>query len=227
MPYAITSAERDAIIEQLRRDAVLRPIVDLLPFPEERVHLREVYPSLLRAIVGQQVSTLAAAAIYRRFLALFGLDPTDPLARPAPEVLAKADLDELRSAGLSRGKALYVQAMGQYFADHPDAEARFRKTEDDEAVIAELTSVKGVGRWTAEMMMIFAMGRQDLLPLDDLAIYQSMIELYGLDPTAKPRALKAEMAAIAERWRPYRSIACLYLYSWRHHLRGRGGEPVV
>ena len=218
MPYPISPAQRDAIRGHLRRDPVLRPLVDGLEFPEERVHLSEVYPALLRAIVGQQVSTLAAAAIYRRFLATFGLDPADPLARPAPEVLAKADPDDLRRAGLSRAKAAYVVALATYFAERPDAEVRLA-TEDDESVIAELTSIKGVGRWTAEMMLLFALGRQDLLPLDDLALYQSMIELYGLDPTAKPRALKAEMTTIAEPWRPYRSVACLYLYAWRHERR--------
>lgn len=216
MSYPITSSERDAIVAHLRLDAGLRPLVDALPFPEDRVHLRELYPSLLRAIVGQQVSTKAAAAIYRRFLGEFGLDPDDPYTCPTPQVLAKADHDRLRSTGLSHGKATYVKAVATFFVEHPDAESRFRKTADDEAIITELTRVKGIGRWTAEMMMIFAMGRMDLLPLDDLAIYQSMIEHYALDPTAKPRALKAEMTAIAETWRPYRSVACLYLYAWRN-----------
>ncbi len=223
MPYTLAPAERDTIITHLRRDPILRPIVDELPFPEDRVHLSEVYPALLRAVVGQQVSTKAAAAIYRRFLRLFDLDADDPLARPAPEVLAKADPLDLRSAGLSRGKAVYLQALAEYFLAHPDAESRLRAM-SDEAAVAELTTIKGVGRWTAEMTLIFAMGRQDLLPLDDLAIYQSIVELYGLDPTAKPRQLKPAMAAIAEHWRPYRSVACLYLYGWRNHLRRGGGN---
>ena len=211
----------DAVIAHLRRDPVLRPIVEAQAFPEERIHLSEVYPALLRAIVGQQVSTAAAASIYRRFLTGFGLDPDDPLARPAPAVLAKADPEDLRAYGLSRAKASYVVALAQYFRDRPTAEADLRAL-DDEAAVAELTSIRGVGRWTAEMMLIFAMGREDLLPLDDLAIYQSISELYGLDPTAKKRQLKAEMTAIAERWRPYRSLACLYLYGYRHRTRGTG-----
>ena len=213
--------DRDAVIGHLRRDPVLRPIVEAQAFPEERVHLSEVYPALLRAIVGQQVSTAAAASIYRRFLAGFDLDPNDPLARPAPHVLAKADPDDLRACGLSRAKATYVIALAAYFDARPDAETDLRAL-DDEAAIAELTGIRGVGRWTAEMMLIFAMGREDLLPLDDLAIFQSMIELYGLDPTAKKRTLKAEMTAIAEAWRPYRSWACLYLYGYRHRPRGSG-----
>ena len=217
----ISPAQRDAITAHLRREPTMRGLVDAQPFPEERIYLREVYASLLRAIVGQQVSTKAAAAIYRRFLHSFALDPDDPLARPAPEVLAKADPDDLRATGLSRSKATYVRTLAQYFVDHPGAEETLRGM-DDETAIAELTSIKGVGRWTAEMMLIFAMGRQDLLPLDDLAIYQSIVELYDLDPTAKPRQLKPQMTAIAEAWRPYRSLACLYLYGWRHQTRGSG-----
>ncbi len=223
MPYTLTPAQRDTIIAHLRQDAVLRPIVDELSFPEDRIHLSEVYPALLRAVVGQQVSTKAAAAIYRRFLELFDLDPGDPLAKPAPRVLAKADLLDLRNAGLSRSKAVYLQALAEYFLANPKAETKLRAMSDEDA-ITELTAIKGVGRWTAEMMLIFAMGRQDLLPLDDLAIYQSIVELYGLDPTAKPRQLKPEMTAIAEAWRPYRSIACLYLYGWRNSLRKGGGN---
>ena len=211
----------DSPLDTLRADAVLRPLVTDLPSPAPRIHLSEVYPSLLRAIVGQQVSTKAAAAIYRRFLAGFDLDPDDPLAVPAPRVLAKADPDFLRGLGLSRGKASYVIALAEYFEAHPNAEADLRAMSDEE-VAAELTSIRGVGKWTAEMMMIFAMGRPDLLPLDDLAIYQSMIELYGLDPTAGKRQLKAEMTAIAEAWRPHRSLACLYLYAYRHATRGQG-----
>lgn len=213
--------DRDAVIAHLRRDPVLRPLVEAQAFPEERIHLSEVYPALLRAIVGQQVSTAAAASIYRRFLGGFGLDADDPLARPAPAVLAKADPDDLRAVGLSRAKATYVIALAEYFEARPAAEAELRGM-DDEAAVAELTSIRGVGRWTAEMMLIFAMGREDLLPLDDLAIYQSVIELYGLDPAAKRRRLRAEMTAIAEAWRPYRSLACLYLYGYRHRTRGSG-----
>lgn len=208
-------------LTHLRRDPVLRPLLDALASPEPRVQLSEVYPSLLRAIVGQQVSTKAADAIYRRFLVGFDLDPADPLARPTPSVLAKADPNYLRTLGLSRGKASYVIALAEYFRERPNAEADFRALSDG-AVVAELTSIRGVGHWTAEMMMLFAMGRPDLLPLDDLAIYQSMIELYGLDPTAKKRRLKAEMTAIAEAWRPHRSLACLYLYAYRHSTRASG-----
>ena len=208
-------------LQVLRRDPILRPLLTRLPSPEPRIHLSEVYPSLLRAIVGQQVSTKAAATIYRRFLTGFGLDPDDPLAVPAPPVLAKAEPDFLRTLGLSRGKASYVIALAEYFVAHPNAEEELRAMTDAE-VVAALTSIRGVGQWTAEMMMLFAMGRPDLLPLDDLAIYQSMIELYGLDPTARKRQLRAEMTAIAEAWRPHRSLACLYLYAYRHDTRGQG-----
>jgi len=225
MPYNLTPAQKDAVRATLSKDAVLRPLIGELPFPEERVQLREVYPSLLRSIVGQQVSTKAAAAIYKRFLSVFSLDGEDETVAPDPEVLAKADPDELRAAGLSWSKVSYVIAMAAYFVAHPDSEARFREMED-EAVIDELVSIKGVGRWTAEMMLIFAMGRPDLLPLDDLAIFQTIMELYKLNPDAKKRDLKKQMTEIAASWRPYRSIACLYLYSWRHQAKQKGGATL-
>lgn len=225
MSYNLTSRQKDTVRATLSKDAVLRPLIDALPFPEERIQLREVYPSLLRSIVGQQVSTKAAAAIYKRFLGVFGLDGEDDTVAPSPEVLAKAAPDELRAAGLSWSKVSYVIAMAEYFVAYPEAEKSFRKM-DDEAVIAALVSIKGVGRWTAEMMLIFALGRTDLLPLDDLAIYQSMIELYGLNPDAKKRDLKKQMTMLAEAWRPYRSIACLYLYSWRHVAKQKGGATL-
>jgi DNA-3-methyladenine glycosylase II len=225
MSYNLSPAEKDTVRATLRKDAVLRPLIDELPFPEERIQLREIYPSLLRSIVGQQVSTKAAAAIYRRFLMVFGLDGDDDTVAPTPKVLAKADPDELRAAGLSWSKVSYVIAMAEYFVAHPKAEKSLQKM-DDEEVIKELVSIKGVGRWTAEMMLIFAMGRTDLLPLDDLAIYQSIMELYELNPDAKKRELKKEMTELAEAWRPYRSIACLYLYSWRHVAKQKGGATL-
>lgn len=208
----------DAIRAHLRRDAVLRPLIDELPYPDKRVHLSEVYPALLRSVVGQQVSTRAAAAIYGRFLELFDLPADDRTASPAPEVLAKADREALRGVGLSYSKADYVRNVATYFVEHPGAEGRLASLSDEDA-IAELTSIKGIGRWTAEMMLLFALGRPDLLPLDDLAVYQSMIELYELPPDDPKRVLKARMTAIAEAWRPYRSHACLYLYAWRNSRR--------
>ena len=232
MGYDITPTQRDAILEHLRKDATLRPIIDRLPFPEERVQLSDPYPALLRSIIGQQVSIAAAASIYRKFLALFGLEPDGISAAPPPEVLAKAeagkdkhDAGTLRSAGLSNAKAVYVKEIARYFLEHPDASERLRAMPDEDAK-AELVQIKGVGEWTAEMMLMFALGRMDLLPLDDLAIYQTMIELYDLPPDDSKRALKKQMREIAEAWRPYRSVACLYLYSYRRESRGLGGFTV-
>ena len=199
----------------LRRDAVLRPLIDELPFPEQRPQLSEIYPALLRSIVGQQVSTAAAASIYRRFLELFDCDPQDPYACPRPEQVTAADQDDLRGAGLSRAKANYVRAVATYFAERPHAEQHLRAL-DDEAAVAELTAIKGVGRWTAEMMLLFALGRPDVLPLDDLAVRQSILQRYALDPDQRPAALRKQMMQLAEAWRPYRSYACLYLYAWRN-----------
>lgn len=225
MPYAISPAQRDAIREHLRLDPVLRPLVDAYPMPEERVRLGHVYSALLRAVVGQQVSVQAAASIYRRFLGLFDLAPDGLSAAPAPAVLAEADPETLRTAGLSGAKARYVVSLAEYFRDRPTAEADLRDL-DDEAAITELTSIRGVGRWTAEMTLMFALGRTDLLPLDDLAVSQTITELYAL-AAETPRALKAQQRAVAEAWRPYRSVACLYLYSHRRRLRYGGRDEAT
>ena len=212
--------ELDKIRQHLRRDPVLRPLVDELPYPDRRVHLSELYPALLRSIVGQQVSTKAAAAIYGRFLSSFDLDPADPLAVPSPRVLAKAPTEQLRQAGLSGSKANYVRNLAEYFVNHPTAHNDLVKL-SDEALIKELCQIKGIGQWTVEMMLIFTLGRPDVLPLDDLAIYQSILELYDLPADTTKRKLKAQMTDLAEAWRPYRSHACLYLYAWRNQLRGK------
>ncbi len=231
MGYDLTSAERAAIRGHLRRDPVLRPLVDGYAFPDERIRPSRVYPTLLRAIVGQQVSIHAAATIWRRFLALFGLEPaaagpaTDShavAASPPPAVLAKATGEALRGAGLSRAKADYVRAVADYFLDGGDRETAIERMSDEEA-IAELTGIRGVGRWTAEMTLLFSLGRRDLLPLDDLAISQTIAELYDLAETG--RALKAKQRELAEAWRPYRSVACLYLYT--HRRANRSAPPAL
>lgn len=159
------------------------------------------YESLFRAILYQQLAGPAARAIERRVLALFG-------GRiPTPRELLDADEAALRAAGLSGQKVGYIKDLALKFATgaiRPD----LASLPDDE-VIREVTSIRGIGRWTAEMLLMFCFGRPDVFPADDLGLRKAVQRLRGLPKTPTP----AEALAIAERWRPYRSVATWYL--WR------------
>lgn len=162
----------------------------------------EAYGALLRAIVGQQLSTKAARTIYERLIGLFGD------RAPEPEELLAVDEDELRSVGLSRAKANYLRSLAQHVVDGELELDRLRELEDEE-VIAQLTAVKGLGVWTAHMFLLFHLGRPDVLPVGDLGVRRGAQLAYGLDELPDAAAL----TAIADPWRPHRSLASLYL--WR------------
>ncbi|MBI2723677.1 MAG: DNA-3-methyladenine glycosylase 2 family protein [Chloroflexi bacterium] len=160
------------------------------------------YQALLRAILYQQLAGAAAAAIERRFLALFN----DRI--PDPHELATVTDEQLRAAGLSRQKAGYIRSLARNFESGNLSDRRIRRS-NDEDVIAEVTQIKGIGRWTADMLLIFCLGRPDILPVGDLGVQNAMRLAYDLPALPQP----AEMQAIAEPWRPYRSAATCYL--WR------------
>ncbi|HYP48223.1 MAG TPA: DNA-3-methyladenine glycosylase [Thermoleophilaceae bacterium] len=162
----------------------------------------DAYGALLRSIVGQQVSTHAAKAIYGRILDLYG-DRT-----PTPSEILATDAQALRDAGLSRMKVAYLGDLAQKIED---GELRLNLLGElpDEEVAAQLTQVKGLGQWTADMFLLFHLGRPDVLPVGDLGIRRAAQVEYGLEEL--PSA--AELRQIAEPWRPCRSLACLYL--WR------------
>jgi len=162
------------------------------------------FMSLLRALVSQQLSVKAAATIFSRVLALF---PEDE-GCPRPEAILQVPLETLRAAGLSRQKASYLHDLsarvvaGTLRLDELDALS-------DEDVMTALTAVKGVGRWTAEMILIFQLRRPDLLPVDDVGILRSIQNVYGL----RGRPTEKQVLRMGERWRPYRSIASWYLWA--------------
>jgi DNA-3-methyladenine glycosylase II len=163
----------------------------------------EHYGALVRSIVGQQLSTKAAASIYRRLLDRFdGRDPT-------PEQVLADDPEELRAAaGLSRAKTQYLRSLAEHVLDG-SLELDKLDLLNDEAVITELTAVKGIGLWSAQMFLMFHLQRPDVLAVGDLGIRKSMMLAYGLPELPAPAA----MEQIAERWRPHRTLACRYL--WR------------
>lgn len=196
------------IVQHLSRDSVLRPVLESTTLPAIEADRKDVYPNLIRAIVSQQLSVKAAATIHRRFLELF------PERRPEPGLVLDMRIDTLRSAGLSRRKAGYVQNIARYFSNKQLLNRNWTGF-DDESILQELTQIKGVGRWTAEMVLIFTLRRSDVFPVDDLGIRRMMIELYKVDKQLPKRRLYRELTQIAEAWRPYRSYACRYLWRWK------------
>ncbi len=160
--------------------------------------------SLLRALVSQQLSVKAAATIFSRLLALF---PGDD-ACPSPEAILQVRLETLRGVGLSRQKASYLHDLS---ARVVAGTLRLDELDElsDEQVMAALTAVKGVGRWTAEMILIFELRRPDVLPVDDVGVLRSIQNVYGL----RRRPSEKQVLRIGERWRPYRSIASWYLWA--------------
>jgi DNA-3-methyladenine glycosylase II len=197
LPYDAEAARRHL----LTSDDVMRDIVQRVgPFSMQA--RGRPYQSLLRAILYQQLAGAAASAIERRFLAIFD-------GRiPDPDELAGVPDDALRAAGVSRQKASYMRSLGEHFASGELSDRRILRASDDEAV-EQVTRIKGIGRWTADMLLMFCLGRPDVLPVGDLGVQNSMRIAYSLAALPTP----AEMVAIAEAWRPYRSAGSWYL--WR------------
>lgn len=159
--------------------------------------------ALVRALVSQQLSVKAAETIFRRFLALF---PGDGF--PAPSDILAVHPDRLREVGLSRPKGRYLRDLCERLEAGLLPLERLGSMPDEE-VVRLLTAVKGIGQWTAEMILIFQLGRPDVLPLDDVGLLRAIQRAYRL--RARPAPVKVEK--IAEAWRPYRSVACWYLWA--------------
>lgn len=190
-----------------RSDPVMKAIIERIP--DKQLDRTEVerpddhYGALLRSITGQQLSVKAAFAIYNRVLAFFGGKV------PTPEQILAADPEELKQAGgLSRAKTSYLRSLAEHVVS---GELELHKLNDlpDDEVIAELTAVKGLGLWTAQMFLMFHLGREDVMPTGDLGIRRAVMIEYGLDELPGPD----ELIAIAEPWRPHRTLACLYLWA--------------
>jgi len=206
-----------------RRDPRLRAVIRRVgPYQLHWAQREDRFTALSEAIVHQQVSMAAGGTIFRRLLALAGRPAaSDPEARDREEVAAtgsrrvlepsrvlRASAEELRAAGLSRQKASYLADLARRTEDGELPLDRLDRM-DDERVIEELTRVKGIGRWSAEMFLIFRLGRLDVLPVDDLGLRKNAQRLYGL--RSLPAA--ARLRRLGELWRPYRSMATWYL--WR------------
>lgn len=203
--------------EHLRRsDPVLRGVIDgiardgnqpMLPpdptLPPDPNMPTDRYDGLVRAIVSQNISNSASRSIYRRLADHFGGDP------PTPREILEDDPDRLReAAGLSRAKTASLRSLAEHI-DSGQLDLERLPELPDEEVVARLVEVKGIGAWTAAIFLMFHLNRPDVLPVGDLGLRHAVAKAYGLSGPARP----AELERIAEPWRPYRTLACLYL--WR------------
>ena len=195
-------------MNKMFNDPIMQKLSERYPAPQFEDRSDNLMQSLIRSVVGQQLSVKAADTIYGRFFELFKTKPF-----PTAEEILNMEDEKIRAAGLSYAKIGYIKSVANAFvSDLIDVE-KIRKQSDDE-VIAELIQIKGIGRWSAEMILIFTLQRPDIFSLDDLGVRNAITKLYGITD-------KKEMVKLSETWKPHRSAACWYL--WRSLSR----SPII
>lgn len=162
---------------------------------------------LIGSIMSQQLSVKVATVIYERFLALYNGK------EPSPQQILDTPAPTLRAIGLSNAKVSYVHNVARFAVEEQLRDQKLAKMTDEE-VIKYLTQIKGVGRWTVEMLLMFYLGREDVFAIDDWGLQQAMIKIYKLDNTDK-KAFREKLLKISGKWSPYRTYACRYLWAWK------------
>jgi DNA-3-methyladenine glycosylase II len=162
---------------------------------------------LMASIISQQLSTKVAAIIFDRFVALY------PAKKPTLQKVLDTPEETLRGIGISYAKINYIYAVANFCLEHKITDKKIQEL-SNEAIVELLTQIKGVGKWTVEMLLMFSLGREDVFAVDDLGIQQAMTKLYNLDPTHK-KQLKIDMLERSKAWSPYRTYACLHLWRWK------------
>jgi DNA-3-methyladenine glycosylase II len=191
--------------KHLAKDKVLASI---LKKDSHTLSLQKNIPlKLMGSIISQQLSTKVAAIIFERFVALY------PAKKPAIQKVLDTPEETLRGIGISYAKIKYIYAVANFCLEHKITDKKLQLL-SNEAIIELLTQIKGVGKWTVEMLLMFSLGREDVFAVDDLGIQQAMTKLYHLDPTNK-KQLKIDMLERSKVWSPYRTYACLHLWRWK------------
>jgi DNA-3-methyladenine glycosylase II len=202
----LTLAGRKAVAALREADPVMARLVEehatVVRRDLRREPLGDAYGALLRSIVGQQLSTKAASTIYGRMIEIFGGHA------PTPRQLLAADPEEIRAAGLSRPKIAYLRDLAQHVEDGTLELDRLDELPDEE-VSAQLTAIKGLGQWTADMFLMFHLRRPDVLPVGDQGIRRAVQVQYRMRKLPDPKRLEK----VARPWRPHRTLACLFLWS--------------
>jgi DNA-3-methyladenine glycosylase II len=204
-PVPATQADKpeywdDALVQLVKRDRILKKIIPR--FPDIWLTTRgNPFITLARSICGQQISVKAAESVWQRVLLECG-------KRPTPASVQKAGLERLRAAGLSARKAEYILDLSTHFSDKLVQPAKWARMPDEE-IIEELTAIRGIGRWTAEMFLIFNLQRPDVLPLDDVGLLNAIsLHYFSGEPVSR-----FEAREVAQGWQPFRTVATWYL--WR------------
>ena len=197
-------------ISHLSKDKRLKKLLDIHgPFQLKKE--KDLCNYLCASILSQQLSTKVAKVIHNRFLDLFGG------RSPNPDEIIGASPESLRAIGLSNAKVKYVQNVASFAVEKGMSHKMISRMSDEE-VIEYLTEIKGVGRWTVEMLLMFALQREDVFPADDLGIQQAMIGLYKLNNENK-KQFREDMFRISKKWSPYRTFASLHLWRWKDALK--------
>lgn len=183
-------------------DPLLASIIATAPPPNLAPHTN-YYQALVSSIIGQQLSVKAAAAIRKKFIALFNDE------FPSPEQIIDADFDAMRDAGLSRQKIAYIRDLAEHILAGSVSFGTI-DTLTNEQIAAELLPVKGIGEWTVHMFLLFCMGRRDVLPTGDLGVRTGIQKLYGL--SSLPTADEVKAIASKNNWHPYESVASWYIW---------------
>ena len=193
-------------LSHLSKDKKLKKLIDAQPaFVLEKRN--KVYLRLCSSILSQQLSTKVAKVLFNRFLELYnGKEPT-------LKQILNTPVQTFRSIGFSNAKASYVHNVCRFFIENKITDTRLHKLENEE-VIELLTQIKGVGKWTVEMILMFTLGREDVFAMDDLGLKQGVIKLYNLKETDK-KILHKKIEKISVKWSPYRTYACRYLWDWK------------
>jgi DNA-3-methyladenine glycosylase II len=192
-------------IPHLSKDQKLRKLIEqhgTLKLKKQK----NLYLYLCYSIMSQQLSTKVASVIRQRFINLYGGEPT-------PEQIVDTPFEKLRSIGLSNAKVNYVQNVARFELEKGMGHQKLSKMSNEE-VIGYLTQIKGVGRWTTEMLLMFALCREDVFAVDDLGLQQAVIKLYDLKHRKKKIMLN-RILKISEQWSPYRTYASMYLWRWK------------
>lgn len=192
-------------IDHLAKDRKFQPLLEMGQIDLKKK--KNFCLHLCASIMSQQLSVAVARVIYKRFLELYAGE------EPTPQQIVDTPFEKLRGIGLSNAKVNYIQNVASYALEHGMDDKKLNKMSDEE-VMEFLLPIKGVGRWTVEMQLMFALGREDVFAVDDLGIQQGMAKLYKLDTTDK-KAFREKMLKLSAKWKPYRTFACMHLWRWK------------
>ena len=194
----------------LKKDPILKQLIQDFP-PIELETKKPVLNQLYEAVIGQQLSTVAARSIKNKFKQHYGENFNDQMILDTP-------IETLRALGLSYAKANYIHHIAKFALEEKLKDEWFHDKTDEE-IISKFTSIKGIGKWTVQMLLIFTLARENVFPVDDLGIQKAMIMFYELDGTNKIQ-LKKEMLSICEKWSPYKTYASLLLWKSLDQKKG-------